>query len=190
VWFEKIEEALGGIFVLQGAEIGDERGGFSRLYCCETFRELIGVGDFAQINRSVTTSTGSVRGLHFQYPPHAELKVVRCLSGAVWDVAVDIRRASPTFLSWYGQQLSSENNKLMVIPEGFAHGFQVMEGPAELMYLHTKAYAPGSEGGLRFDDPAIGIDWPVRAKGVSDRDLGFTMMDDTFTGVAGVPVSI
>jgi len=136
-----------------------------------------------QINHSRTATVGAVRGLHFQNPPHAEMKLVRCLKGRVWDVAVDVRRDSPTFLCWHGEELIPADLRMMVIPEGFAHGFQVLEPDSELLYLHTASYAPGVERGLRYDDPALGIAWPLAATELSARDAKHPIIGADFRGL-------
>ena len=136
-----------------------------------------------QINHSMTRSVGAVRGMHFQHPPHAEMKMVRCLKGRVWDVAVDLRHGSPTFLQWHAVELSPENALMMLIPEGCAHGFQVLEGDAELLYLHTSFYTPESEGGVRYDDPVIGIQWPLAVCDLSLRDQQHPLVNNEFQGL-------
>ncbi len=161
----------------------DARGAFTRLYCEHELSRLIGHRRIVQINHSRTATVGAVRGLHFQYPPHAEMKLVRCLKGRVWDVAVDLREASPTFLHWHAEELSPVNARMMVIPEGFAHGFQVMEPDSELLYLHTALYAPNAEGGLRHDDPKLGIAWPLAVMDISERDANHPLIEANFRGM-------
>jgi dTDP-4-dehydrorhamnose 3,5-epimerase len=124
-----------------------------------------------------------VRGLHFQYHPHAEMKLIRCLRGRVFDVAVDLRKNSPTFLEWHAEELSGENQRMIVIPEGFAHGFQVLETDSELLYLHTATYQKGSEGAVRYNDPLIGIHWPLPVTDVSARDQNHPFLDHSFHGI-------
>lgn len=121
--------------------------------------------------------------MHYQHPPHAEMKMVRCLRGRVWDVAVDLRAGSPTFLDWYARELNPESAEMMVIPEGFAHGFQTLEPESELLYLHTEFYNPESEAGLRHDDPQLKIDWPLTPQDLSPRDLSHPFLENNFTGV-------
>jgi dTDP-4-dehydrorhamnose 3,5-epimerase len=136
-----------------------------------------------QINHSCTEAVGAVRGLHYQHAPHAEMKLVRCFKGKVWDVAVDLRPQSPSYKRWYAQELSPQNAHMMVIPEGFAHGFQVLEAGSELLYLHTALYKPDSEGGVRHDDPALGITWPLPVTDISARDSSHAYIDTTFRGI-------
>lgn len=171
------------LFVVETSPKIDNRGAFTRLYCEQELKPLIGGRHIVQINHSRTAKVGAVRGMHFQHAPHAEMKLVRCIKGLVWDVAVDLRQNSPTFLKWHAEELSSENARMMVIPEGFAHGFQVLEPQSELLYLHTAVYTPKSEGGLRHDDPAIGISWPMTVVDLSERDKNHRLIDSSFNGV-------
>ncbi len=170
---------LKGLFTLRRTVRTDPRGSFARLYEAETLREYCGIEKpIVHINRSVTTGPGTVRGLHFQLPPHEEIKIVTCLAGTVFDVAVDIRRGSPTYLQHQTVELSGDEPVAFVIGEGFAHGFQVLSDRAELLYLHTAGYAPEAEGRLNVADPQIGISWPLTISGLSDRDRGAAMLSD------------
>jgi dTDP-4-dehydrorhamnose 3,5-epimerase len=161
----------------------DERGSFARLYCQNELGELVGARQIVQINRSRTRNVGAVRGLHYQHQPHAEMKLVRCIKGKVWDVAVDLRAGSPTFLDWHAEELSEDNARMMVIPEGFAHGFQVLEPDSELLYLHTAFYTPAVEEGIRPTDPKLSIAWPLEPQDLSDRDLKHPLLTSEFTGL-------
>ena len=172
-----------GLWIATRRLIRDERGFFFRAFCDEELVEQIGIRKIRQINVSRTRMVGAIRGLHFQYPPHAEMKLVRCLRGKVWDVVVDLRPGSRYYLQCYAEELSAENGRMMIISEGFAHGFQVLESDSELLYLHTAQYQPAAEGGIRFDDPAIGIRWPRPVTDVSDRDSGHALIDNDFPGV-------
>ena len=174
---------LAGLKVVQSSPHRDDRGEFVRLFCAQELQPLLERRQIAQINQSKTTHAGAVRGLHFQYPPYAEMKMVRCLSGRVWDVAVDLRRGSPTLLNWYGRELAPDDALMMVIPEGFAHGFQALEPNSELLYLHTEFYYPPSEAGLRHDDPQLNIAWPLAPKDLSPRDAAHPLLSSDFTGV-------
>ena len=178
-----IDTELVGLKVIESTPHHDDRGAFVRLFCARELQPLLNGRRIAQISQSMTRRIGAVRGLHFQRPPHAEMKMVRCLRGRVWDVAVDIRTGSPTFLRWHAEELSPDTTKMLVIPEGFAHGFQVLEPDSELLYLHTEFYHPPSEGGLRFDDPRLAISWPLVPQDLSARDTGHPLLDDNFTGV-------
>jgi dTDP-4-dehydrorhamnose 3,5-epimerase len=161
----------------------DLRGSFSRLFCADKLQSILGDHKILQINRSVTKKVGSIRGLHFQYPPNAEMKLVRCLTGKIWDVAVDLRLNSSTYMKWFAVELSSVNSKMMIIPEGFAHGFQVLEPNSELLYLHTAYYNPKSEGGIRYDDPALDIAWPLPVSDISVRDRSYIHLETSFKGI-------
>ena len=175
---------LAGLCIAETTPYIDGRGQFSRLYCENELSNLIGSRKIAQINHSRTTAVGAVRGMHFQLPPYAEMKLVRCLKGRVWDVAVDIRQESETFLHWHAEELSALNNRMMVIPEGFAHGFQVLDPDSELLYLHTACYAPTTEAGLKFDDPMLKIAWPLEPTDLSPRDTNHAYIDQKFKGIA------
>lgn len=161
----------------------DARGAFVRVFCSRELTPLLGDRQIAQINHSRTTHAGAVRGLHFQRPPHAEMKMVRCLRGRVWDVAVDLRSQSATFLRWHAIELAQDDAQMVIIPEGFAHGFQALEPDSELLYLHTEFYHPPSEGGLRHDDPRLAIAWPMPAQDLSPRDLAHPLLAADFAGV-------
>jgi dTDP-4-dehydrorhamnose 3,5-epimerase len=161
----------------------DSRGSFSRLYCERELSVFIGSRKIVQANLSRTITVGAVRGMHYQQAPHAEMKLVRCLKGRVWDVAVDLRANSPTFLKWHAQELSDANSRMMVIPEGFAHGFQVLESDSELLYLHTEFYNPHLEGGIRYNDPQLDILWPLPIADLSDRDANQQTIDSDFQGL-------
>lgn len=175
--------ALAGVFVAETQAFQDSRGAFSRLFCERELAEAVGGRHIEQINQSRTSTVGAVRGLHFQRPPHAEMKMVRCLRGRVWDVAVDLRKGSPTFLQWHAQELSAANALMLVIPDGCAHGFQVLEPDSELLYLHTASYTPSAEGGLRFDDPALNIPWPLPVADLSERDKEHPLIDKNFQSI-------
>lgn len=138
----------------------------------------------AQINHSVTRRRGTVRGLHYQRAPHAEMKLVSCVRGEVWDVAVDLRAGSPTFLRWHAERLSSAEGAALLIPPGFAHGFQALSDEAELVYCHSTAYAPAVEAGLHVRDARLFITWPLPLQGLSPRDAGFTWLTPGFEGVS------
>ncbi|RYG93534.1 MAG: dTDP-4-dehydrorhamnose 3,5-epimerase, partial [Alphaproteobacteria bacterium] len=162
----------------------DDRGYLSRFYCNEEMTEAGFTAPIVQINHTLTTQAGAVRGMHFQHPPHAEAKFVSVLRGKIFDVAVDLRRDSPTYLHWHGEVLSADNARSLYIPEGFAHGFQTLVEDCELIYLHTSAYAPHAEGGVNAGDPRLAIDWPLPITDMSPRDRGHPMIDEDFTGLA------
>jgi len=172
------------LMVIETSPHMDSRGAFTRLYCQPTLAALIGRRNIVQINHSSTVVTGAIRGLHFQHPPHAEMKLVRCLRGRVWDVAVDLRKDSATFLRWHATELTPANTRMALIPEGFAHGFQVLEPNSELLYLHTASYTPEAESGLRYDDPKLGIPWPLIVTDISGRDASHPLIDTNFPGLS------
>lgn len=178
-----LDTPLCDLKMVQSTPHQDERGAFLRIFCAREIDSLLGKRQIAQINQSKTTRRGAVRGMHFQLPPHSEMKLVRCIRGRVWDVAVDLRANSPTFLKWYGQELTPENATMMVIPEGFAHGFQALDPYSELLYLHTEFYDPTSEGGLRHDDPRLAITWPLEPQDLSARDQSHPTLTDDFRGI-------
>jgi len=169
--------------VVESEPYTDHRGAFARLFCERTLAAVIGERHIVQINHSRTTAVGAVRGMHFQHPPHAEMKLVRCLRGRVWDVVVDLRAGSPTFLRWHAEELSAESSHMLVVPEGCAHGFQVLEADSELLYLHTTFYTPAAEGALRFDDPTLGIAWPLQVTDLSERDKNHALLTHDFAGL-------
>ena len=172
-----------GLVVVETTPHLDSRGAFARLYCEQELTSLIGQRRIVQINHSRTATTGAVRGLHYQYLPHTEMKLVRCLKGLVWDVAVDLRPDSPTFLRWHAEELTPTKPRMMVIPEGFAHGFQVLEPESELLYMHTAFFTPSAEGGLRHDDPRLAINWPLAVTDLSARDVLHPLIDSNFPGI-------
>lgn len=163
--------------------VSDSRGSFARLYCQRELSEVMGERKIVQINQSRTAAAGAIRGLHFQYAPHAEMKLVRCLRGRVWDVTVDLRTGSPNFLQWHAEELSPENGRMMIIPEGCAHGFQSLEAESEMLYLHTSIYNLSAEGAVRFDDPLVAISWPLPITGISLRDASRPHLAPDFDGI-------
>jgi dTDP-4-dehydrorhamnose 3,5-epimerase len=175
---------ISGLVVAEKKAYKDERGSFARLFCEHELASVIGNRRIVQINLSCTQAVGAVRGLHFQHTPHTEMKLVRCLKGKVWDVAVDLRPTSSSYKRWYAQELSPDNAYMLVIPEGFAHGFQVLEAGSELLYMHTAFYSPDSEGGLRHNDPELRIAWPLPVTDISQRDASHPYMNSSFTGIA------
>jgi dTDP-4-dehydrorhamnose 3,5-epimerase len=183
--FDILDTPLHGLKLIQRNPIGDHRGYLERMFCGEELQPLIpgrGIG-IVQINHTLTSKRGTVRGLHFQYPPHAETKIVSCLRGEVFDVAVDLRQGSPTFLHWHAEILSANNHRTLLIPEGFAHGFQTLIEDCELLYFHTAAYQPGAEGGLNVEDPRLDIRWPEAMIELSSRDAAHPPVTAAFVGV-------
>lgn len=178
-----VPTAIAGVFVAQTNAFQDSRGAFARLYCETELAEAVAGRQIRQINHSRTAAVGAVRGMHFQFAPDAETKMVRCLKGRVWDVAVDLRKGSPTFLQHHAQELSPSNALMLVIPEGCAHGFQVLEPDSELLYLHTANYTPGAEGGVRFNDPVLNLPWPLQITDLSERDKKHPLLIKNFQGI-------
>lgn len=177
------ETRISGVFTSQSASIFDQRGRFTRLFCSEALQHAQQGRPIIQINHSMTRAVGAIRGLHYQTSPASESKWVRCLKGRVWDVAVDLRRGSPTLKQWVAVELSADQANCIFIPEGCAHGFQVLEPDSELLYLHSASYAPAYEGGVRWDDPQIGVEWPLPAVDVSARDNAHSLLTDDFEGI-------
>jgi dTDP-4-dehydrorhamnose 3,5-epimerase len=174
---------LAGLFSLQHKVHEDERGRFARLFCQGSLAAFAQPVHIRQINHSRTALRGSVRGLHFQYPPHAETKLITCLRGAVWDVAVDLRRDSATFLQWHAERLEAGDGRSLLIPPGFAHGFQTLTDDAELLYLHSADYSPEHEGGLSANDARLAISWPLPVSNLSARDAAHPPLTTDFQGV-------
>lgn len=172
-----------GLSVLEASPFEDDRGSFARLFCARELEEIFAPRNIAQINTSRTRARGAVRGLHYQRAPHAEMKLVTCLKGKVWDVAVDLRSGSRTYLQWHGEELSSLNRRTMVIPEGCAHGFQVLDPDSELLYLHSAFYEPSAEGGIRPTEPMLNIPWPLPIADLSHRDQNHPLLSPGFAGL-------
>lgn len=181
--FTIMDLPLAGLKRVQRQRLGDNRGFLARLFCAEELAAAGWTKPIAQINHTYTAKQGTLRGMHFQRPPHAEMKLVSCVRGEVWDVAVDLRVGSPTYLHWHAERLSVENGCALLIPEGFAHGFQVLTDDVELLYCHSAAYAAHAEGGLNPTDPRLGIRWPLAIAELSARDAGHALITAGFEGV-------
>lgn len=176
--------SIAGVAVVETKPFTDQRGAFARLFCADELEPLLGPRKILQINYSRTSAAGAVRGMHLQKAPQAEMKFVRCLRGRIWDVAVDLRAGSPSFLHWHAEELDAGSMRMLAIPEGCAHGFQALEPDTELLYLHTAFYTPAVEAGIRFDDPRIGIRWPLPVTDLSTRDQQHPLLADNFAGIA------
>jgi dTDP-4-dehydrorhamnose 3,5-epimerase len=174
---------LEGLKRVQRQRLGDRRGYLARLFCAEELAAAAWVKPIAQINHTYTSKRGTVRGMHFQHPPHAEMKLVSCIRGEVWDVAVDLRAGSPTFLRWHAEVVSAENGFALLIPEGFAHGFQTLTDDVELLYCHSRPYVPEAEGGLSPTDPRLAIAWPLEVTEMSERDNQHPLLTPDFEGL-------
>lgn len=182
--FIQTKTPLAGLLLLTRLPIADARGEFERMFCVEELAESGFQSGPKQVNRSLTRRRGAVRGMHFQYPPHAEAKLVSCLSGDVFDVAVDVRQGSPTYLQSFSCRLSAVNHNSLLIPAGFAHGFQAMSENCELLYCHSATFTPEAEEGLHPLDPALAINWPLPVAEVSPRDASHSFIPKDFGGVA------
>lgn len=178
-----IETLLSGAYIVTPEPFEDDRGFFTRVFCKNEFKETGLKAEFVQINHSKNNLPGTLRGLHYQKPPFAESKLVRCIKGSVLDIIVDIRNGSPSFLKYFQIELSSENMKMLFIPEGFAHGFQTLQPNTELLYHHTAFYTPGYEGAIRYNDPALNIQWPVTTKVISEKDKNHLLITNQFKGI-------
>lgn len=174
---------LVGLYEIQHIPVADVRGRFTRLFCEQELLPLRSNLHFTQINLSETRGRGTVRGLHYQIPPAAEAKLIHCLRGRAFDVAVDLRKGSPTFLQWHAVELAEGNDRAIFIPEGFAHGFQALTDEVHLLYMHTASWTPACEAGLRHDDARLAIAWPQPVTTLSDRDRSYAPIDDAFGGV-------
>ncbi len=166
--FTKLD--LRDAFLVELEKHGDHRGFFARLWCQKEFEEHGLVPHVVQANISFSTLKGTIRGLHYQEEPFAETKFIRCVKGAIFDVIIDIQPDSPTFMKWFSIELTAENHKMLYVPKGYAHGFQSIETDTEVTYLVSEFYTPHAEGGIRYDDPAFGIQWPLPVAEISDKD--------------------
>lgn len=171
-----------GLHVLQRQPLGDTRGYLERMFCSEELEPIIGQRRIIQVNHTLTEKAGTVRGMHFQYPPYAEMKLVSCLRGKIFDVALDLRKGSSTFLHWHAEFLTETGHKTFVIPEGFAHGFQTLTDDCEILYLHTSEHNPAAEAGLDALDPGLAITWPMPITERSKRDQESTLISSEFSG--------
>lgn len=174
---------LNGLKLVERQLLGDSRGFLVRLFCSEELGAAGWHKPIAQINHTYTARRGTVRGMHFQHPPQPEMKLVSCIRGKVWDVAVDVRAGSKTFLHWHAEELSADNRRALLIPEGFAHGFQALSDDVELLYCHSAAYSADAEAGLNARDAELAINWPLEIAGLSDRDAQHPMLGRQFAGV-------
>jgi dTDP-4-dehydrorhamnose 3,5-epimerase len=168
------ETPLKDLYIIELCSQKDERGYFARSFCKSEFMSIGFDKEFVQFNHSYNRIKGTIRGLHFQTPPFEETKLIRCVQGSVYDVAVDLRADSPTYLQFFGIELSDKNLISILIPEGFAHGFQTLEDHTSLIYHHTSFYTPNSESGIRYNDPSLNINWPLPAENISVKDLSYS----------------
>jgi dTDP-4-dehydrorhamnose 3,5-epimerase len=178
-----IESPLAGAFLIEQSPLSDERGYFARTFCAREFRAHGLIDQYVQTNHSLTRQLGTIRGLHYQVPPHAEAKLVRCVRGAVQDVIVDLRRGSTSFLRWHSEVLTDRNFRMIYAPPGFAHGFQALTDDAEVTYQSSAFYAPEHERQVRFDDPRVRIIWMVPEVNVSAKDASCPDLPADFEGL-------
>lgn len=181
--FSIFNTPIDGLKIIERQRLGDARGFLSRLFCAEELAAAGWIKPIAQINHTYTARCGTVRGMHFQRPTHTEMKLVSCIRGEVWDVAVDVRAGSPTFLHWHAECLSADNGRALLIPEGFAHGFQALMSDVELLYCHSAAYSADAEEGLNPQDERLSIAWPLSITELSARDALHPLIDIKFEGV-------
>lgn len=174
---------LSGLFTVRRKPAVDDRGFFERIYCDSELQSILGERKIRQVNRSFNKKIGTLRGLHLQNAPHSETKIISCLRGEVFDVAVDLRPSSPTYLEWHAETLSESNCQSLVIPEGFAHGFQTLSAECELLYLHTAPFNSQAENGVNAMDPSIGIQWPRAITERSQRDANLPFVTANTSGV-------
>jgi len=179
------ETAIADLVILHQNRHEDDRGFFKRIFCHAELTSLGLSAHCSQVNVSTSNSTGTLRGLHFQYPPHAEAKLVTCLTGAIFDVAVDLRPESPTFLSVAGVALDGDDDRGVLVPERFAHGFVTLLPETRVVYVTSAAYTPASEDGIRFDDPALGIEWPISPAVISPKDAAWPDLRLRITDLMG-----
>lgn len=175
--FTFTETGFNGLYLIGIKPLKDERGKFARTYCKKDFAQIGFDKEFVQINFSFNFKKGTLRGMHYQVPPYEETKLIRCVSGKVFDVAVDLRKDSPTYMKWFGTELSKVNMEMILIPEGFAHGFITLEDDAELIYHHTQYFNKDADRGIRYDDPAIGISWPEEVNVISGKDKSYELLN-------------
>jgi len=167
----KIEQTkISGVFIIHSDPFKDDRGFFNRIFCQKELEVIRSNIVIAQVNHSMTKTKGTIRGMHFQNPPHAEMKIIRCIKGSIFDIAVDLRKDSPTFLQWHGEVISAENMKALVVPEGCAHGFQSLEDDIEMVYMSTTPFYKEANSGIRFDEPKVYIQWPLTVSIISEKD--------------------
>jgi len=171
------ESPLAGAYTIEMARIEDDRGFFARSYCAEEFAARGLPVRMPQSSISFNSKRGTLRGMHFQAAPHAEEKLVRCTAGAIFDVVVDLRRGSPTLRRWFATELTAENRRSLFIPKGFAHGFITLRDDTEVLYMISVPYAPGFERGVRWNDPAVAIDWPMQPLHIAPRDAAYPLID-------------
>lgn len=181
--FRLAETSVPGLRVIERVRLEDRRGYLQRLFCADELGDAGWTGPIAQVNHTCTHAEGTVRGMHYQHPPHADAKLVLCLRGAVFDVAVDLRAGSATRFRWHAETLTQENGRALLIPMGFAHGFQALVPDVELLYLHSAPHVAAAEDGIHPVDPALEIRWPLPVVGLSERDRNHPPLTAEFPGI-------
>lgn len=177
------ETSLKNSYIIDIEPLADDRGWFARTYCKNEFNKIGLTQEWVQLNHSFTRQKGTIRGMHYQLPPYSEIKLVRCIAGAVYDVIIDLRIESSTFLKYFTIELSSKNRRMIYIPQGFAHGFQTLTDDSEIIYHHSQFYMPGAEGGIKYNDPKVNIEWPLPVKNISSRDNLHSLINNNFKGL-------
>jgi dTDP-4-dehydrorhamnose 3,5-epimerase len=180
---EVLDTTIQGVKLFERKYISDDRGFLDRIFCRRELARAGWVKPVAQINHTYTSKKGTVRGMHYQRSPAAEMKLISCVKGEVWDVAVDLREGSPTFLNWHAEILTESNGRALLIPEGFAHGFQTISDDVELIYCHSEYYSPKDEGGINPTDSILNIKWPSEIMSISSKDLNKGMISPNFRGL-------
>jgi dTDP-4-dehydrorhamnose 3,5-epimerase len=181
--FQAVPLSIEGVFLLKSSLSSDQRGGFRRVFCAEDLKNFGWNASISQVNISYTKHAGTVRGMHMQNPPYSELKIVQCIRGEIYDVCIDMRAGSPTFLSHCAVRLSSQDANAILIPRGVAHGFQALSNNVEVLYFHSEAYHPDYEVGFCVVDPAFNIRWPEPVTNLSPRDSGYQLIPDNYAGI-------
>lgn len=177
------ETKLSGAFFVEVEKLDDHRGSFFRTFCKNDFKQINHKEEFVQFNHSINSLRGTLRGMHYQLPPYSEIKLIMCSKGQVFDVLVDLRKNSPTFLNWISVELSAKRSNMVYLPEGIAHGFQTLEHDSELLYYHTSEYNPMAEGGIRYDDDKLNIKWPMDVTNISAKDKSYPILTSDFKGI-------
>ena len=178
-----IKSKIQNVYIVELEPFIDNRGMFARVFDKNEFKEIGHSKEIMNINYSSTKKKGAIRGMHFQYPPKAEIKIIKCIKGTIHDVAIDIRKGSPTFLQYHGEILSANNMKMLYVPEGVAHGFQALDDNIEMIYYTTEFYCAEMEGGIRYNDPMIGIEWPLEVTDISKKDKELKLLQNDFKGI-------
>ena len=178
-----METPLKGAYLIDIEKQGDVRGFFARVFCQHEFQRTGLSTEFKQVNNSLSALKGTLRGMHYQLMPSAEVKVVRCINGSLFDVILDLRPDSPSYGQWFGEILNAENRRMMYVPRGFAHGFMTLVEKTEVFYLSSENYTPELEKGVRYDDPKFNIEWPIQPTEVSEKDANWQDYDSDWHGV-------